>query len=194
MTPPGQKGTVMQLVLRLSGERPELIKTLSPDWNARLVKGATIIEARVDGDGYVLPSNVDFAPASLRIDVEEQGGGATNTGSATVICGRGGSPLKPYRVPRRQICDGPHAYFSVGECVVIRAAHHRDDVVTIATMFVREVKHNRFAIVTEEIWKGDPSDLPETYARFEAAVKAAVKKSHCYHCRCAHFISMPEVK
>lgn len=59
----------------------------------------------------------------------ESGGGATNTGTATIIAGAAGEALRPLYVRTRgQLSCSSHALFVVGEGMhIIRADHHRGD-------------------------------------------------------------------
>lgn len=59
----------------------------------------------------------------------EQGGGATNTGDATIIAGRKGEPLRPiYVATRGQLSCSSHALFVVEPgCYLVHADHHRWD-------------------------------------------------------------------
>lgn len=123
----------------------------------------------------------------------ENGGGATNTGWATIITSADGFPVKPLFVPRGY-AQGDHAIVVVKPGMLIfNAAHSRrgesvkvERIVSIMPDGTDE-DENANIVITETVgeYEDGDSDLPEA---FDAAVKAALSKSHCYHCREPHYI------
>ena len=118
--------------------------------------------------------------------ITESGGGTTNTGGATIICGANGERLKPLFVPRGY-SNGDHAIFvaRVGMHIV-EAGHSRRG--ESATVYRIDGIGTDDTVVFHEVAgyeDGDGNVPPE----FEAAVDAALEKSHCYHCREPHFVA-----
>ena len=136
--------------------------------------------------------------AYARLDLEESGGGATNTGCATIVCSPRGNAVKPYLVPRRgHLACGVHARFVGFDFVTVDVDHHREDF---------EVDINRVridpdtaAVTVTPLWElysggGVDADkdfilrnLPNRVRRFRDAVQAALAKATCYHCREPHY-------
>lgn len=123
----------------------------------------------------------------------EQGGGATNTGTAQIICGAHGEKLRAVYVPTGgHLSNGQHALLVVAlGCYVIRANHHRRDfsiTVDQITGFgiddggadVAELEN--VSVFDQGEWD---LDVPEYLLE---AVDAAMRKSRCYHCRGPYFI------
>ena len=185
----------MKIVAKVNGEKQELVKTLNQKGiTAKLVRGGVVVELPKrkkeswnDPDSFEIPHEVNSA--TLFIDCTEHGGGMTNTGSGTVVCGLNGKALKPYYMPRRgHLACGTHAYFSVPNAVVTVTGYRRDTNVTITEhRIVRE--GNIARIESKELWRGELEVLPETFEHFRAAAEAAQGKANCYHCRSAHFIA-----
>jgi len=124
----------------------------------------------------------------------EQGGGYTNTGVATVICGAQGEPLCPVYIRRRghRACSA-HALFIVRPGYhIIQASHHREDF-TIEVLSVVNVDTSSQEVTCELVTKyleGEWSKPLPDY--LTAAVKAAVRKALCYHCREPHYFNPGE--
>lgn len=118
----------------------------------------------------------------------ESGGGMTNTGCATVICGHEGEKIEPLWVPRGY-SNGEHAGFVAkqGMCIV-EADHDRSrEYVSVRVIHRIGNKDDPDELFLELIgeWENNDGTIP---ARFEAARKAALGKSYCYHCREPHYI------
>ncbi|MBN1325962.1 hypothetical protein JW977_03195 [Candidatus Falkowbacteria bacterium] len=183
----------MKITARINGENQSLVDTLTQRGiTAKLVKGGVIVELPTrkkeswnDPDTYEVP--VEVNGATLFLDVAEEGGGMTNTGSGTVVCGLSGKALRPYYVPRGgHLACGTHAYFSVPNAVVTVTGYRRDENVTIEEH--RIVRDGNVArIKSKKLWCGELEVLPESFNRFQAAAEAASTKGNCYHCRCVHF-------
>lgn len=118
----------------------------------------------------------------------ESGGGATNTGEATIIANGDGSKKKPVYIRRR----GPLACYNHALCVVkpgdvvVEANHHRKDfeirVWRIEQILEEEVRLNLLYEFSRGEWD---AELP---ASLVAAVQAAKEKATCYHCREPHYV------
>ena len=109
----------MKIVAKVSGENIQLVKTLNERGiSAKLVKNGVIVELpKVLGSN---PEDLKFSiPQEVKgsqffIDCYEHGGGMTNTGFGTIVCGLSGKKLKPYYVPKSgNLSNGVHAYFSI---------------------------------------------------------------------------------
>lgn len=179
----------MKLVARVNREDAQLLETLKYyGIPARLVRGAVIAELPyapkgIDAQIYNIPTYLD--DASLFIDIEEEGGGMTNTGVASIVCGMSGKPLKPYFVPRGY-SNAVHAHFSVNGNVVRITANRADDHISIVHFWIK-VKGNEAEIQYRELWYGYYQDLPIAFRNYQAAVDAAITKAYCYHCRHVHY-------
>lgn len=183
----------MKITARISGENQSMVDALTQRGiTAKLVKGGVIVELPArkkeswnDPDTYEVPTEVNCA--TLFIDVTENGGGMTNTGSGTVVCGLSGKALRPYYVPRGgHLANGTHAHFSVPNACVTVTGYRHENVVTIEEHKIKR-GGNIALIETKELWRGDIESLPNLFGRFHVAAKAAVEKGNCYHCRCVHF-------
>jgi len=186
-TPKGKKEEKMRISVKLKGENPELVERLREKGvSARLVKGGVVVYLpEKEGKYEVLP---ETEGGVFHIDVEETGGGTTNTGDANIVASPNGGALRPYR--RGGYCGGPHAYFAIPDKVAtVKAERNREGTV----IFIEEHKiareGNIARIVSSELWRGMAEELPELFSHFKDAVEAALQKASCYHCREPHFIS-----
>lgn len=155
----------MKLVARINGESQQVVESLKPVCaSVKLVRGGIIAELKElrNGSGqfcgYQLPEQLNGA--KLFIDCSEHGGGMTNTGSGTVVCGMSGKALRPYYCPRGgHLACGVHAYFSVPETVVTVTGYRRDTKVTIEEHRISVTPENcspRVArIATKQLWSGE---------------------------------------
>ena len=125
----------------------------------------------------------------------EAGGGYTNTGSATIIAGKDGLPLRPIYIRERGslACEN-HALIPVtAGCFVVEADHHREDFI-IQTWRVLDIKDD--TAQAELAWEYSEGQFgePASYIgklllqNLKAAMDAAVEKATCYHCRAPHYI------
>ena len=134
----------------------------------------------------------------------ESGGGSTNTGKATIICGRNGEKLCPIWTGSH--ANGTHAIFPVHSdreyhLITARRWTKQGGVYEIKVYRLSN-RHRWHDNDGKETWRMDAtlitsrldgewtSPLPEY---LEAAVQAAEKKSTCYHCRCMHYGKGKEV-
>lgn len=113
----------------------------------------------------------------------ESGGGYTNTGEATIIANRNGSPKKPVYIKRRRaLACSEHALFivSVGD-LVIMADHHRLDF-DILVCRIDEIDGDEAKLsLLHEFSNGEWDQEPP--ADIMKAVEAAEEKAMIYHCR-----------
>jgi len=130
--------------------------------------------------------------------VWESGGGATNTGEATIVASPDGSPKKPVYIRKRgSLCCSEHALFIVhiGD-MVVEANHHRRDF-TILVKKIVEIEKNEngeYSISSVPIASFDNGewDNEEVKQKYSAAIDAAMEKATCYHCREPHYIAADE--
>lgn len=117
--------------------------------------------------------------------ITENGGGATNTGNAQVVCGANGNALKPLFVPRGYSC-GIHAIFVVrmGMCIVEASRDRRGESVRVSRVARINDDDTLTLSLLFEYENGD-SNIPPS---FQEAANAALEKSRCYHCRKPHYI------
>ena len=119
----------------------------------------------------------------------EQGGSATNTGSATIIADAEGGAKKPiYIAQRGHLSNGDHALIpvSVGDHI-ITANHWRGDF-EVEIYRIRAIGADdkiEIELITE-FSNGEWDKEPPT--TLQAAVDAAKAKATCYHCREPHYI------
>lgn len=155
--------------------------------DAKLIKNGII----VSGDTELLFNTSKNIKENFAffIDCEEAGGGFTNTGEATIICGINGEALKPYHVPSRgHLACETHAKFSVKNSVIeVKASHHRRDFSVSISRYEIETDP-RLQLKNTKIWTGRPEELPVSFSKFSQAVKAACEKAVDYHCRTPYFI------
>lgn len=121
----------------------------------------------------------------------EEGGGATNTGAATVVAGPAGEPLEAHWLGQR--AWGPHAAFRprVG-LFLVHFRHSRADgesgtVECVTALDGAEATTEIVARFQEGEWE------PELPSFLREAVSAARRKSQCYHCRHAHYVRAGQI-
>ena len=121
--------------------------------------------------------------------ITESGGGATNTGNADVICGPNGEKVKPLFVPRGY-SNGDHALFvaRVGMHIVSASHSRRGESATVYKITAIGDGDRQDDLVTDVVGEYEDGDgnIPDF---LQAAVDAALEKSHCYHCRSAYFVA-----
>lgn len=182
----------MKITARVKGENAKLVETLnSRGISAKMVRGGVIVElAKNSADDYEIPKEVNSA--LLLLNVAECGGGATNTGKSTIVCGTSGEALNPYYIPKGgHLSCGEHAFFAVRDGVVTIEGLRPGNFLTIKEhRIIRD--SNTAWIESTVLWTGWMEDLPVMFDYFEAAIDAAILKAHCYHCREPHFVEVPE--
>ncbi len=113
----------------------------------------------------------------------EKGGGFTNTGRATIICGSQGQKKKPVYIRRKGslACEN-HALFILHQGdYIINARHHRGDY-TIEIYRVKNFVDDEVEVeLVNKFDNGEWDNELETF--LEEPVKAAMKKAKIYHCR-----------
>lgn len=157
--------------------------------NLNMRKGHSILEDLTDIDTQDL-INMGFIPRAVRW---EAGGGYSNTGDANIICSIAGASLKPVFVKTKgHLACGEHAMFLFypGQpWVEIEVRRWRSDYNVLINKYV--LKNDE--IEKETIWKIENvndviNELPTRLKKFEEAIKVAIQKSNCYHCREPHYI------
>lgn len=116
--------------------------------------------------------------------VTENGGGMSNTGYATIICGPNGQKLKPLFIPRGY-SNGDHAIFVVqleATHLVYASRGRRGEAAQIEKVVSVDGDELRTEMVGE--YENGDGNIPP---QFQPAVSAAIEKTKCYHCREPHF-------
>lgn len=119
--------------------------------------------------------------------VTENGGGMSNTGYATIVCGSNGKKLKPFFIPRGY-SNGDHAIFVVkpGETHLAYASRGRHgEACRVEKVIGIDDDDELQTEMIGEYENGDGNIPPP----FQSAVNAAIEKTKCYHCREAHFVA-----
>lgn len=176
---------------------------------AEMRRDHSVIEGWTDGKGVFVINNKkvtakDIIEAGLtpRLVLWESGGGHSNTGFAQVVCGLKGQKLIPIYIRRRgSLACSRHAKFVAwpGQVlVVVDVSHHRGDFdITVFEEGIRkpEKEHGEFYSHRVLLWhcegirKNEIEDqIPTKLDRYLDAVKAAMNKATCYHCREPHYI------
>ncbi|MEM4973403.1 MAG: hypothetical protein QXR87_06840 [Candidatus Hadarchaeales archaeon] len=135
-------------------------------------------------------------PKELRVDIIngvpclwEAGGGMTNTGRSTIIAGPKGERKKALIVKTAgHLAGREHAAIPIEkEDYLIEVYRHRDEI-SIWISRVLEVEQ-KIVRVSEVYWKERGEWFPEPPPQeLQEAIKAAVEKACCYHCRSPHFL------
>jgi len=117
----------------------------------------------------------------------EEGGGYTNTGSATIVASPNGERLMPAYINQRgSLSCGQHALFIVHvDDIIVEADHHRRDFeINVYRITAIREEDGRFVADLDLInqyssgeWESDLQ--PE----LEDSVHAAIEKATTYHCR-----------
>ena len=123
----------------------------------------------------------------------ENGGGATNTGSATCIAGPNGEKVKPLLIPKGY-SQGDHAIFvaKAGIGMVVAEAEHsrRGESVSVRRIVTicadDDPERPNWVELSGPIYEWENGDGTGDETFYNVA-RAALDKSHCYHCREPHF-------
>jgi len=133
----------------------------------------------------------------------EKGGGLSECGESTIIAGKDGRPKKPIR--RGCLANCRHALIPVEEGDYIINAFHNDafhdmvedcDITIYRITGFEEYRGERYAVAEyfndkcnylEQICYDYPEWEEPLPAFLEDAVRAAMEKATCYHCREPHF-------
>jgi hypothetical protein len=116
----------------------------------------------------------------------ENGGGMSNTGYATLVCGENGQKLKPLFVPRGY-SNKDHAIFVVhpGKTHLVHASTSKSgETVTVEKITDINDDDEIITVVIGEYENGDGT----IQQSFNPVVSAALQKTRCYHCREPHYI------
>ncbi|HUV95768.1 MAG TPA: hypothetical protein VMX14_13215 [Anaerolineae bacterium] len=113
----------------------------------------------------------------------ECGGGATSTGSAQIIAGTDGRPVKPQFIPRGY-SNGDHATFVIEPGMhVVEASHDRHGERATVHRIAR-INGDEAVLETVAEYENGDGNVPPS---LQDAVDAAIAKAHHYHCRDVHF-------
>lgn len=123
----------------------------------------------------------------------ESGGGYRNTGDAVIVADKNGEPKRATYIRRRgSLANAPHALIVLekGDHIV-EAHHHREDfLIEVFRILDFEVKDGEemYAVV-ETVTRYDRGEWDTDFpVSLVPAVKAAVEKATCYHCRSPHYV------
>ncbi|MEM4317574.1 MAG: hypothetical protein QXQ68_05895 [Candidatus Nitrosocaldaceae archaeon] len=123
----------------------------------------------------------------------EEGGGATNTGRATLVARHDGGRKKAIYIRRSgHLSNREHALIPIraGDYIIV-ACHHRGDYtiyVYLITSLSTHIKRGK-RILMFEYSQGEWNITPPSTLR--AVVAAAKEKASCYHCREPHYVIPP---
>ena len=124
--------------------------------------------------------------------VWESGGGYRNTGDAVIVADKNGEPKRATYIRRRgSLANAPHALIVLekGDHIV-EAHHHREDfLIEVFRVLGFETDGEEMYAVVETVSRYDRGEWDADFpAYLVPAVKAAVGKATCYHCREPHFV------
>ena len=124
--------------------------------------------------------------------VWESGGGYRNTGDAVIVADKDGQPKKAVYIRRRgSLANAPHALVILekGDHIV-EAHHHREDfTIEIYRIAGFETGGEETYAIVETVSRYDYGEWDRDFsASLVPAVKAAVGKATCYHCREPHYV------
>ncbi len=134
------------------------------------------------------------------VAVWECGGGATNTGDATIIAKPNGEkPTACYIRQSGHLSCGDHALIPVHPgYYVVKTWHHRRDFTHRVYRIIRtftegegDEKQGKIEVVLVNEFSRGEWDTPLAEI-LQAAIDAAEDKATCYHCRSAHYVVTKE--
>jgi len=124
----------------------------------------------------------------------ESGGGYRNTGDATIVAGKSGQPKEAIYIRRRgELANAPHALIILEEGDhIVEAHHHREDfLIEVFRVMGFETDGEEMYAIVETVSRYDRGEWDTDFpASLVTAVKAAVEKATCYHCREPHFVAV----
>lgn len=122
----------------------------------------------------------------------EEGGEASNTGSATIIAGAEGQALNPVYIKRKgHLSNGQHALISVEVgYYIIEVWQQRGDF-EINIYQVKDVKGEEATVEEVATFNMNEWNKP-VHAFLGDAIKASKEKAMCYHCKEPYFIKGDE--
>lgn len=109
------------------------------------------------------------------------------TTHAVVVCGPGGNPLQPFRIPAGRYPQWPHAYYCLSHKAVTVTAYDREDHGVIIRKHWIEADGDLVWICTDDLWWGEAESLPIKLWYYTASVKAAYEKAFCPNCTHVHY-------
>ena len=137
-----------------------------------------------------------FPEATVRVETYQSGGGWSNTGSCTVTTLANGS--KPETVAGGHYCNCSHAIYWISKGFVIQCSYwNKDEYPWHGTIDWIEVNFGsgfkrytvgRFKATSRDDIEIEP-EKPELFRNLDKllpAIKAAMRKARCYHCREEH--------
>jgi len=136
-----------------------------------------------------------FQQATVRVEKKQEGGGWSNTGGATVIAMMDGR--KPEAVATGHFCNRTHAIYWLNEGFEIDVSYwnkakykwdgtimyFKVDFTGYAEKKVGSFRANSIDDIELEI---EEPELLRNAEKLMPAIKAAMKKAVCYHCRSEH--------
>jgi hypothetical protein len=122
----------------------------------------------------------------------EQGGGATNTGHATIICTQDGQKKRPIYIRRSgSLACGKHALIpvQVGD-LVIQASHYRRDF-DISVYRIAEITDDEARMEQVDRYSyGEWTSGEYPPENLMPAIRTGMEKATCYHCREPHYVEV----
>lgn len=116
----------------------------------------------------------------------EFGGGLTNTGMATIVCGMHGEKLKPKKVfTKGHLSNKIHAEFETAYGHLITST--KSGSISTVYYYLAFI-HDSVSVQSKTVWEGPITSIPHKLYLFEPAINTAYKKSNEYHCRRALYI------
>lgn len=185
-----------RVTIRIAGERPDIIDSVKPAFDGKLVRDATLLYPKQFASYPDVPADKWSEEVRslllkqqyvLLVELAEEGGGMTRTGYAYVVCGEQGQPTRPFRIPKGYSL-GEHAYFCGRSLIQVRATR-QEEVCIMRVTPIDHIADGWVAVRDETIWSGYADELPHLYEHFSRAMKAAVEKARCYHCRHVHYVN-----
>jgi hypothetical protein len=124
--------------------------------------------------------------ASYFIKNWEFGGGMTNTGKATVICGMDGKKIKPKKIfTTGHLSNKIHAEFeTVFGHVITSTKSGAISVIYYQLAFV----HDSISVQVKKVWEGPVLLVPNKFSCLQMAIGTAYKKANTFHCREAMYV------
>lgn len=118
----------------------------------------------------------------------EFGGGTTNIGHATIVCGLHGKKLKPKTIfTTGHLSNKIHAEFETQRGHEITST--KNGAITVIYYQLAFI-HDSVSVQTKTIWKGPVTLVPNKYSNLQIAIGSAYKKANEFHCRKAMFVRM----
>lgn len=131
----------------------------------------------------------------FRAVVSERGGGYSNTGHAIIPCSDGGLPLKKKVGGSHYACEEHAIYIAPSFWVQIGCEWARNREYPYYITLFRYILDPQTGVLDKrQLWEAKLASqgeleeaLPSKLSCFAAAIKAAMSKATCYHCRDVHF-------